>query len=424
MAESNNRILIIDDQTEIHEDIRKILSFKTESSEFDKIEEKLFDRIENKPEKNINPPSYKIDSAYEGKEGFELVKKACELGKPYALAFVDVRIPTGWDGIETIKHIWKKDPNIQIIICTAHSDYSWKSIVVQLGVSDNYLILKKPFDPIEIIQIASALRKKWELTHKLMQQIESLESAVAKRTKDLSEAKQFAERANQIKTDFLRNVTHELITPLHGIIGGTELLSNEKVGAQEKNELINDILTNANHLFQMISDILYFTTIETHEFEQTVKPEQFELEKMIYEVKKMFNKLIEEKKLEFIVEIDSSLSFITTDLTQFKRVLFHLISNAIKFTQEKGTIKVRATPLNREQFRLEVIDSGIGIKKEEIAKLFVPFQQLDAGMSKKYRGLGIGLALVKHIVESQGGEVGVEAPNGSGATFFITLALH
>lgn len=156
----NKRILIIDDDTRIHEDFRKILGEKADQSEYDEIEAKLFSNDES----SAPSISYELDSAYQGEEGFGKVVQANKEGRPYAMAFVDMRMPPGWDGLETIKHIWMVDEQIQLVICTAYSDYSWNEVLYHLGASDRLIILKKPFDMVEVQQIATALTTKWSLS--------------------------------------------------------------------------------------------------------------------------------------------------------------------------------------------------------------------------------------------------------------------
>ena len=169
------RILLVDDNADIHKDFCKILAKKSSES-LSEDEASLFGTI--KTVSNYEAQTYTIDSAYQGQDALELVHQALLNGQPYALAFIDMRMPPGWDGVETIKRIWEVDPYIQMVICTAYSDHSWDEITSQLGNSDNLLILKKPFEPIEISQIASALTRKWEL-------IANLHSLVKNRTAEL-----------------------------------------------------------------------------------------------------------------------------------------------------------------------------------------------------------------------------------------------
>src|SRR5688500_4884277 len=172
-----HRILVIDDNPAIHNDIRKILARpEPGSTSLEDAETLLFgEQVED--DKRIY---FDIDSAFQGQEGLELVKRALEAKNPYALAFVDVRMPPGWDGIETISRIWEVYPELQVVICTAYSDYSWEDITRKVGRSDSVLILKKPFDNIEVLQMAHALTKKWFLTQQAKSHLLNLEERFAK----------------------------------------------------------------------------------------------------------------------------------------------------------------------------------------------------------------------------------------------------
>jgi two-component system, NtrC family, sensor kinase len=154
----NRRILIIDDNRAIHDDFRKILlPQRPVNSALTAMEDALFGDAPETVEKDL----FEISSAYQGKEAFDLVVKASESGKPFAMAFVDVRMPPGWDGVETISRMWEKNPDLHVVICSAYSDYSWEQIVEKLGESDRLIILRKPFDPVEVQQLASNLTEKW-----------------------------------------------------------------------------------------------------------------------------------------------------------------------------------------------------------------------------------------------------------------------
>ena len=131
---------------------------------------------------------FEIDSAFQGQDGLNYVMRAQASQRPYALAFVDVRMPPGWDGVETISHLWKVDPDLQIVICTAHSDYDWKDISKRLGVSDNFVVLKKPFDIIEVSQLAHALTAKWTAMLRARLRMDELDRVVEERTAELSSA--------------------------------------------------------------------------------------------------------------------------------------------------------------------------------------------------------------------------------------------
>jgi CheY-like chemotaxis protein len=160
--EKNRRVLVIDDNKAIHEDFRKILSSNEPTlAALDVAESALF----GSPVNEESQPQFEIESAYQGPEGVTRVQEALVAQRPYAMAFVDMRMPPGWDGIRTAQEILGVDPEIQIIICTAYSAYSWNEISEQIGGSDRMVILKKPFDTDEALRLANALAEKWHLVH-------------------------------------------------------------------------------------------------------------------------------------------------------------------------------------------------------------------------------------------------------------------
>ena len=188
---SNNRILVIDDNPSIHEDFLKILGGGVASSaSLVEAESILFG---NTPERDLNR-GFELDFAFQGQEALEKVEAAIKAGKPYALAFIDVRMPPGWDGIETIARLWQADPGLQTVICTAYSDYSWDDMVARLDASDNLLILKKPFDNIEVLQLAHAMTRKWEVTQQANMRMDELDKMVADRTSALQYANESLRR--------------------------------------------------------------------------------------------------------------------------------------------------------------------------------------------------------------------------------------
>jgi CheY-like chemotaxis protein len=179
---AHRRILVIDDNQAIHQDFRKIFGARDESEiALSEAESALF----GEPAAETARAEFQIDSAFQGQEGLALVTKAQQENRPYALAFVDVRMPPGWDGIETTTRIWAQDPEVQIVICTAYSDYSWDEMVAKLSKSDQLLVLKKPFDTIEALQMAHALTEKWRLFQTVKFKLEHLQMSMDARTKVL-----------------------------------------------------------------------------------------------------------------------------------------------------------------------------------------------------------------------------------------------
>ena len=178
-----HRILVISDNPDIHRDFKTTLIEEQANTKLDSRSAKLFGRSVRK---STPKSKYELDFASKGKEGHEKIKQALSQNRPYELVFVDMRMPPGWDGLETIEHIWKTDPNIQVVICTAYSDHSMEDIGKRLGRSENLLILKKPFDNAEIAQLATTLTEKWTLAKLASVKMDKLEQMVKKRTRELA----------------------------------------------------------------------------------------------------------------------------------------------------------------------------------------------------------------------------------------------
>ena len=184
-GDRNRRILVIDDNRAIHDDFRKILcGGDANGSNFEATEAALFGDTPAVETRSV----FQITSAFQGQEGLATVEHGLQNNGRFAMAFVDVRMPPGWDGIETTMRIWKADPDIQIVICTAYSDYSWDDVIAKVGNSDRMVILKKPFDTVEVLQLAHALTEKWQLLQESRQRFADLEKLVDERARDLQSA--------------------------------------------------------------------------------------------------------------------------------------------------------------------------------------------------------------------------------------------
>jgi diguanylate cyclase (GGDEF)-like protein len=183
----SRRILIIDDNAAIHHDFRKVLGVQADQSSqavLDLLEADLF----GTPVATAVRPNFEIDSAHQGQEGVKMAGQAVAEGRPYTMAFVDMRMPPGWDGLETIEHLWKTDPDVQVVICSAHTDYDWTEVVARLGHSDKLLVLRKPAEPIEVLQCATALSRKWENERLVKDHVGQLERVITVRTHGLEAA--------------------------------------------------------------------------------------------------------------------------------------------------------------------------------------------------------------------------------------------
>ena len=184
---NSHRILVVDDNAAIHGDFRKVLGADAEDAAHEALaalEANLFGETRS----TASRPKFEIDSAHQGQEGVEMARKAVADGRPYAMAFIDMRMPPGWDGLETIEHLWEVDPDVQVVICSAHTDYDWSEVVDRLQHSDKLLVLRKPAEPIEVLQCATALTRKWQNERLVREQMERLEQVITLRTTGLEAA--------------------------------------------------------------------------------------------------------------------------------------------------------------------------------------------------------------------------------------------
>ncbi|WP_078061558.1 two-component system response regulator [Legionella saoudiensis] len=221
------RILIIDDNPAIHQDFQKILKTEPSNAHLNKLNQLIFgEEMTLEPDFNSNNlPNFQIDCVSQGQEGIECIQQALNEGEPYALAFVDIRMPPGLDGVQTIKQIWALDSEIQIVICTAYSDYSWEETVKALGLRDNLLILKKPFDSVAVRQLACSLTKKWRLMQESKHREEILEKTVKDRTDSLQKTLSMLEY----------QATHDSLTNLPNRVLLVERIKQEIARAQQNN---------------------------------------------------------------------------------------------------------------------------------------------------------------------------------------------
>jgi signal transduction histidine kinase/CheY-like chemotaxis protein len=247
-----------------------------------------------------------------------------------------------------------------------------------------------------------------------------LEAQIQRTNEELEQQARRVQEANRMKSEFLANMSHELRTPLNGIIGFSELMYDGKVGAlaAQHQEYLALILKSSRHLLQLVNDVLDLAKVESGKFEFV--PEPVDLPRLLGEVTGVQQSVAAQTHVRVDVEI-ADLGQVVVDPAKLKQVIYNYLSNAIKFSRDGGRVRIRVTGEGSDLFRIEVEDTGIGIKPEDIDRLFVEFQQLDASAAKKHQGTGLGLALTKRIVEAQGGQVGVRSELGKGSTFFAVL---
>ncbi len=431
--ETHHRILIIDDNLSIHKDFETILIEEEESTSLSALRSEVFgEESVNRTAANV----YELDFASQGEEGCQKVAQACRMGRPYKLAFVDMRMPPGWDGLKTVEHIWKSDPRVQVVICTAYSDYTWADITDRIGKNENLLILKKPFDSAEVAQLASALTEKWGLARQASLKTEQLEQMVKDRTDELAETnkqltEEIAEREqsqqrqaelirrvdginNELK-DFASIVSHDLKAPLRGIKTlATWILedSADQLG-EEAGEQMHLLLDRVERMHQLIDGVLQYSKAgRTEEGPVDVNLDEF--------IPELIDMLAAPENIT--VTVEDRMPVIHSEETHLMQLFQNLLSNAIKYIDKpEGQVKVGCVEENGF-WKFSIADNGPGISEKHFERIFRMFQSLS--VTEEFRGTGVGLTVAKKIVELHGGSIWIESEVGEGSTFFFTLPMQ
>ena len=422
-SESINRILLVDDNPAIHEDFKKILAPQGSGSNAPLSDARSAFFGEAAEEEAT--AEYRIDSAFQGEQALEMLIAAEKEGHPYSMAFVDVRMPPGWDGVQTIKEMWKSDPDLECVICTAFSDYSWSEMAKELGQSDKLLILKKPFDPVEARQLASTLTTKWNghkaqllMTQKLVEaegKAQAYASSLETVNRALRAGKAAADKDSEMRGTFLRKLSKQVSDDLGALIQTVESVLPQGEG-------LGQDLERSRMLLNTVQGVLTFTSLEQGRFESETT--DIAIGDAIRSTIDSFKERAAEQDCELELELESGVEqTYLADGVSIQRLVELLVDNALRHSSQSN-IKTRAWLVNGQDWNtpnlyVSVSDTGPGLSETKIGHIY------EAGMaSADSDRFGIGLALAKQLVQTMGGDLQHEpvAPHGTCFTFFVKLA--
>jgi len=471
-AELLPRILIVDDSRAIHDDFRKILALASQAPDAEENESALF----GGPPKLSLRKAFEVDSAYQGEEALQRVQRSLTQGRPYALAFVDIRMPPGWDGIETITQVWKVDPDLQVVICSAYSDYSWDEMIGAIGQSDRLVILKKPFDVVEVLQLANALAAKWELLQAVRRHVAELEERIRLRTLELETANgalqtEIADRnkmevqlrhAQKMESigQLAAGIAHEINTPTQFIGDNTRFICDafqdlvpvlqsygrlhaatkaggplpslieevdRVVGQADLDYLIQEV---PKALVQSLEGIERVTKI-VGAMKEFSHPDA--TEKVAVDLNQAIDSTLTVCRSEWksvadlVRNFDPALPPVAVLPGEFNQVVLNLVINASHAiadvlrvgSRPKGTITV-STRRDGEWAEIRIDDTGTGIPESARLRVFDPFFTTKGVGQGTGQGLAIAHAV---IVEKHGGTIRFETAMGQGTTFIVRLPL-
>ena len=277
-------------------------------------------------------------------------------------------------------------------------------------------------NPVGAVAVNRDITERKRAEEELRKYHEHLEELVEERTAELAVAMKRAEEADKLKSAFLATMSHELRTPLNSIIGFTGIILQGLVGPlnDEQTKQLGMVRNSAHHLLDLINDVLDISKIEAGQVEIVAKP--FDMREVVEKVVRTVTSQAEKKGLTLVAEVTPEVGEITSDRRRVEQILLNLLNNAVKFT-EKGEVRVECQ-VNDDYLVTHVVDTGIGIKPEDMGNLFEAFQQVESGLTRRHEGTGLGLSICKKLVEMLGGEIWAESKWGVGSTFTFTLPIR
>jgi signal transduction histidine kinase len=372
----------------------------------------------------LPPPPFRPDVTVAecGQEAVDAVAAATAVGG-FAMAFVDIHMPPGLDGFATIDRLWSIDADLQVVLVSGHAEQYGSELPARFGATDRLLVLKKPFEAVEVRQVAAALCRKRELLRESRRRQRELELHVAERTQELHAALHATRAAARARMQFLANMSHEIRTPLTAILGFAELMRAPGCSDEDRQQHLDVLDRNSSHLLQLVNDVLDLHKLEANQLIVEFAPT--DLPALLDEVVATMRPRAEEKGLRVDLRYRTPCPrTLLTDGMRVRQILLNLVGNAVKFTAAGGvTLELDATIDDDGDacLALHVVDTGIGVAPERQAALFEPFVQADASTSRRFGGTGLGLSISRHLSRCLGGDVVMQSEPGHGSTFTLIL---
>ena len=381
------RILVVDDHPAIHHDFERVLAAGP-SAAFDVLEAELFARPVQ-----AAPPRYVLATADQGDQAVAMVRAALDRGEPFDLAFVDARMPPGIDGIETVRRLWAHDATLHVVLCTAYADYQWEDIERAIGITDRFLILKKPFDPLEVRQLAAALTHK---AHLVRAEREAMSRA----------------QALQALGRLTAGIAHEINNPLQVVRGNLELLDDEldRRGLDDLLRRLRAAIANTDRIAAIVAEVRLLAA------PQEAVGQPVAVDKVLAGALTLLARVTPPGVV--IAQTVEDVGPVLASEHRLAQVFVNLLENALaSFGERAGRIAIRIADGGPAQVLVEIADTGEGIAPAHLARVFEPFfTTRDVG-----RGTGLGLSISKGIVESFGGRIEIASEPGRGTTVRVWL---
>ncbi|NMG19960.1 hybrid sensor histidine kinase/response regulator [Brasilonema bromeliae] len=345
----------------------------------------------------------------------------------YDCVFLDYRLPDQ-DGLSLLQNLRLNNIEVPVIVLTDQGDEQIAVELMKAGATD-YISKSRLSSEILVKVLRNAIRvHRAEMQVALVnQQLRQSNELLIRQNQELEVQRQHIElqnlrliEASHLKSQFLATISHELRTPMNAIIGFSQLLLRPKFSqlTHQQKDMLQRILNNAKHLLMLLNEVLDFSKLEAGRLD--LKPQIFDLSKVVSATVEEMRSLAEEKNLSLLIQMDLQNSLVFNDPTRIRQILTNLLSNAIKFT-ESGAIKVEVKELPEIRVEIAVHDTGIGIARADLQKIFEPFRQVDQSITRKYPGTGLGLPIIKALVQMMDGNISVESQLGNYSVFRIQL---